>query len=402
MQCLLPIILGISIGGTVLPAQADVVTTWNEKAIELLPKMGRQGPFVLRGLAMLHAAMFDAVNSVERRYAPFKVDATAPGPASADAAAAAAARRVLVELVPQERAAIDAAFHATVAGLPDDDATRRGAALGEDVAVKIALWRADDGSDRLVDYVPRRGPGFYVPTSQGAMIAPHWGRVAPWTMAGGNQFRPGPPPALDGAVWQRDVTETMTLGGKDSRQRAPEQTVVANFHSPPEYPVWNAIARTVVAEKRLSLGASARFFALLNLAMADAHIAVYDAKYAYNFWRPVTAIHAGSDGIAADPGWNSLIPAPMHPEYPCAHCTIGGAARAVLEATFGLEVTFSVSTSAMPDSPREYRSFAVFADEEAFSRILGGIHYRNSMTTGAALGRRIGEQAIAGFMQPHS
>jgi hypothetical protein len=203
-------------------------------------------------------------------------------------------------------------------------------------------------------------------------------------------------------VWQRDVTETMTLGGKDSRQRNPDQTVVANFHSPPEFPVWNAIARTVVAEKRLSLSASARLFALLNLAMADAHIAVYDAKYAYNFWRPVTAIHAGSDGIAADPGWNSLIPAPMHPEYPCAHCTIGGAARAVLEATFGLEVTFSVSTSAMPDSPREYRSFAVFADEEAFSRILGGIHYRNSMTTGAALGRRIGEQAIAGFMQPHS
>jgi hypothetical protein len=194
----------------------------------------------------------------------------------------------------------------------------------------------------------------------------------------------------------------MTLGGRDSTQRTPEQTVVARFHGPAEFPVWNAIARRVVAEKHPALGASARLFALLNLAMADAHIAVYDAKYTYDFWRPITAVRAGSDGIAADPGWNSLIPAPMHPEYPCAHCTLGGAARVVLEATFGQAVTFSVSTSAMPDSPREYPSFAAFADEEAFSRILGGIHYRNSMMTGAALGRRIGEQAIADFMQPHS
>ena len=162
---LLPILVGTAIGAAMLPARADVVMTWNEKAIELLPKMGKQGPFNLRGLAMMHAAIFDAVNAVERRYAPFKVEVTAALDASAEAAAAGAARRVLLELVPQERAAIDTVFNATVENLPGGDARMRGAALGEDVAVKIALGRADDGSDKLVAYVPRSGHGLYVPTS---------------------------------------------------------------------------------------------------------------------------------------------------------------------------------------------------------------------------------------------
>jgi hypothetical protein len=396
------IVAGTAIGGATLPARADIVTIWNEKAIELLPKMGKQGPFNLRGLAMMHAAMFDAVNAIERRYSPFKVDMTAPKGASAEAAAAAAARRILLELVPQQREAIDAVFRATVASIPEGDAKSRGVALGEDVAVKIALWRASDRSDKLIEYAPQSGPGFYVATSSNPMIAPHWGQVAPWVMTSGNQFRPGPPPTLDSEQWKRDLAETMSLGGKDSARRAAEQTVIAKFHSPPEFPVWNAIARGVVAEKRLSLGDSARLFALLNLAMADAHIAVYDAKYAYNFWRPVTAIHAGSAGIAADPRWESLIPTPMHPEFPCAHCTVGGAARAVIESEFGSTVPFSVSTEAMPTTSRKYPSFAIFAEEEAYSRILGGIHYRNSLTAGAALGRKIGEQTIASTMRPKS
>jgi PAP2 superfamily len=141
---------------------------------------------------------------------------------------------------------------------------------------------------------------------------------------------------------------------------------------------------------------------MLNLAMADALIAVYEAKYAYDFWRPVTAIHAGSAGIAADPNWEPLIPVPMHPEYPCAHCTVGGAARAVMESEFGNALAFSVATAAMPNTSRKYSSFAVFAEEEAYSRILGGIHYRNSLMTGAALGRKIGEQAVASSMRPQS
>jgi hypothetical protein len=194
----------------------------------------------------------------------------------------------------------------------------------------------------------------------------------------------------------------MTLGGKDSTQRTTEQTVIAKFHSLAEFPVWNAIARNVVEQKRPGLVASARLFALLNLTMADALIAVYEAKYTYNFWRPVTAIHAGSAGIAADPDWESLIPVPMHPEYPCAHCTVGGSARAVMESEFGNAVSFSVSTAAMPDTFRKYASFAVFAEEEAFSRILGGLHYRNSLITGAALGRKIGEHATASVMRPQS
>jgi len=394
------ILVGMVVGGAMPPAHADIVTIWNEKALELLPKMSKQGPFNLRGLAMMHAAMFEAVNAIERRYSPFKVDMTAPKDASAEAAAAAAARRILLELVPQQREEIDAVFRTTVASIPEGDAKSRGAALGEDVAVKIALWRADDRSDKFIEYAPPSGPGFYVATSSNPMIAPHWGRVAPWTMTSGDQFRPGPPQTLDSEQWNRDLAETMSVGGKESAQRTAEQTVIAKFHSPPEFPVWNAIARGVVAERRPSVGASARLFALLNIAMADAQIAVYDAKYAYNFWRPVTAIHAGSAGIAADLNWEPLIPVPMHPEYPCAHCTIGSAARAVMESEFGNAVPFSVSAGAMPNATRKYPSFANFAEEEAYSRILGGIHYRNSLMTGAALGREIGEQAIASIMRP--
>jgi PAP2 superfamily protein len=396
------IVVGTAIGGATLPARADVVTIWNEKAIELLPKMGKQGPFNLRGLAMMHAAMFNAVNVVERKYSPFKVDLTASKDASAEAAAAAAARRILVELVPQQREAIDATFRATMANISDGDAKSRGSALGEDVAVKIALWRGDDRSDKPIGYVPKTGPGSYVATSSSPMIAPHWGQVVPWVMISGSQFRPGQPPTLDSEQWKRDLAETMSLGGKDSAKRTADQTVIAKFHAPPEFPVWNAIARAVVTEKRLSLAASARLFALLNLAMADAHIAVYDAKYTYNFWRPVTAIHAGSAGIAADPNWEPLIATPMHPEYPCAHCTVGGAARAVMEAELGTAVSFTTSTEALPDTKRKYPSFAAFAEEEAYSRILGGIHYRNSLMTGAAMGRKIGEQAITTIMRPQS
>jgi hypothetical protein len=234
------------------------------------------------------------------------------------------------------------------------------------------------------------------------MITPHWGGVAPWTMSSGSQFRPGLPPSLDSDVWKRDLLETMKLGGKDSMERTEEQTLIAKFHSPPEFPVWNAIARRLVIERKLDLASSARLFALLNIAMADAHIAVYDAKYTYNFWRPVTAIHNGSAGIPADSKWESLIPAPMHPEYPCAHCTVGAAARTVLEATLGTAQPFVIGTSALPDVRRDYPSFAAFAEEEGYSRILGGIHYRNSLTTGAALGRQIGEQAVATIMRPQS
>ena len=399
---LLLILVGTALAGAVLPARADVVASWNEKAVELLPKMGKQAPFIQRGLAMMHAAMFDAVNSVERRYSPYKVNVTAPPGTSPEAAASGAARRVLVELVPQERAAIEAMFQAAVGTVPDQEAARRGAALGEDVAVRIALWRAQDGCENLVQYAPRTGPGYYAPTSGAAMSAPHWGRVLPWTMTSGDQFRPGPPPTLDSVVWKHDVIETMTLGAKSSAVRTPEQTIIGRFHEPPGYGLWNAIARRVAAERKPGPAASARLFALLNLAMTDAQVAVYDAKYTYDFWRPVTAIRAGSDGAAADPGWDSLIPAPMHPEYPCAHCAVGAAANAVLEAEFGTAVPFAVSSPAMPGARREYPNFASFTEEEAFSRVLGGIHYRNSLEVGLALGRAIGEQAVSALMRPQA
>ena len=390
------------LGGGVPAARADVVTTWNKAATELLPKMGKQGNFYLRGLAMMHAAMFDAVNSIEHEYAPLKVDTAATAGASSEAAAAAAARRVLLELVPQQREAIEAVFMKTVAGIPDGDGKTRGAALGEDVAVKIALWRATDRSDQLVVYAPPVGAGFYLPTSGEPMVAPHWGKVAPWTMTRGDQFRPEPPPRLDSPAWQRDLAETTAFGGMVSTSRTEAQTAIARFHAPPDFPMWNEIAREIVDERHLSLGASTRVFAMLNIAMADTHIAVYDAKFAYNFWRPVTAVHAGSPGGAANAEWQSLIPAPMHPEYPCGHCALGAAAEVVMTAEFGHNAAFTVTMPGPAGVTRAYTSFAAFAEEEAYSRIVGGIHFRSSMVAGDDLAHKVVEQLLSKAMRPQS
>lgn len=244
--------------------------------------------------------------------------------------------------------------------------------------------------------------GFYLATSGDPMVAPHWGSVTPWTMTSGDQFRPAAPPALDSPVWRRDLAETTSLGEKASSGRTQEQTAIARFHAPPDFPMWNEIARQIVDRKHLSLVASARTFALLNIAMADTHIAVYDAKYTYNFWRPSTAIHAGTPGVAADATWQPLIPAQMHPEYPCGHCALGAAAEVVMTGEFGGATPFFVSMPGQAGVTRPYPNFVAFADEEAYSRIVGGIHFRSSMTAGNDLAHKVARQLLVSTMSPRS
>jgi hypothetical protein len=211
------------------------------------------------------------------------------------------------------------------------------------------------------------------------------------------QFRPGPPPALTSAVWSRDLEEIRSLGARNSTTRTSEQTAVARFWILTGPASWNPIVRSLAQSRNLGLVENARLFALVNMAATDAFVAVFDAKYAYEFWRPVTAIRYESDAA-----WLPLVDTPMHPEYPCAHCITAAAVGAVLESQFGKQAIPAV-TMTSPTAPGVTRSWTRIDDyvqEVSNARVWGGIHYRNSASVGAQMGRTIGELAVTSFMTP--
>jgi len=232
---------------------------------------------------------------------------------------------------------------------------------------------------------------------------PHWGKRRPWVMASGDQFRPVAPPSLTSDTWTRDYNEIKALGAKNSIQRTSEQSAIARFWEATAPAVYWPVARSVATAPGRDVTENARLLAVAAMAMDDALIAVFDAKYAYNLWRPITAIRNGNldgnDATASDPGWTPFIDTPMHPEYPCAHCIVSGALGAVLEAEIGggpvpkLSSTSPTSAGAV----RTWTSVSDFVQEVAVARIYDGVHYRNSTEVGTAMGKRIGEFAVRSF-----
>lgn len=385
-------------------AVADAVTDWNEKALAAAAQAG-QLPFVTtRTMAMVHTAMFDAVNSVEARYAPYKFKESAAPGASSEAAAVAAAHAVLLKLFPDQKAGLDAAYAASLAKIPDGSGKAPGIAVGEKVAAQIFALRAADGADAPNTYRPPTTPGMY--TSTTLPIGSHWGAVTPWVMERGSQFRPGPPPALTSSVWAKDCDEIIALGGKTSPQRTPEQTDIARFWILAGPASWEPLVRHLAASPGRTLIQNARLFAMAEIAAADAYIAVFDGKYTYQFWRPVTAIRngdMGSNGATMRiPDWEPAIDTPLHPEYPCAHCITSAAVRAVLESEFGAGpipmVTMTSPTA--PGVTRQWTSVKDWADEISAARVYGGIHYRNSTFVGQSMGKKIGELVVQQCMKP--
>jgi hypothetical protein len=203
---------------------------------------------------------------------------------------------------------------------------------------------------------------------------------------------------VDSAQAIRDLEEVKALGQKSSASRTREQTDIAIFHVPPGFLVWNSIGRTVVQAKALDLPNSARTMALLNFVFMDAQLAIWDTKYAYQYWRPRTAINASSRTVATAAAlapWVPLLDEPMHPEYPCAHCGIGAAAAVVLEGLFGPgPFHFAVRTGQLGDALRPYTSFRQFEEEEAVSRIYGGVHFRWSNAVGEAVGKQVAKKVL--------
>ena len=381
-------------------AQANVITDWDTAAIAI----AAPAPAGQREMAILHAAMFDAVNSIERRYRPYLVDLAAAKTASAEAAATAAAAGVLTGLHPEAVAQIKSAMASSLAAVPDGTAKTDGLAVGEAVAAKILAARADDGANTPDAYRPKTKPGVYVPTA--VMIGSAWPEMKPFVLTSPSQFRPAPPIALESKEWATDYNEIKDLGGKNSSKRSAQQTETARFWLAVGPPAYHQIPRQLVVAKRMSVIESARFMALYTIALTDAYIAVYDAKYAYDFWRPLTAIRNGDlDGNSAtdrDATWLPIDPTPMHPEYPCAHCIESGAAAAVIEALTGSsdipEVTMTSVTA--PGVTHRWTNMAAFTDEVANARIWAGFHYRFSTQVGTDMGRKIGGYVVETVMQP--
>jgi hypothetical protein len=384
-------------------AFADVITDWNENAVTFVtPRMAP--PVAQRAVAMVQVAMFDAVNSIERRYRPYLVQLPAPPTASKDAAAAAAAGAVLASLLPQADGQVKGAMASYLAAIPNSAAKSEGIKLGEAVAARLLEVRAGDRSDAPDAYRPKTKPGVYVPTP--ITVGSTWPNVTPFALTSPSQFRPESPIALTSEQWATDYNEIKDLGAKTSTKRSARQTEDARFWLITGPQSTDPILRQLVAAKKLSLIDSARFMAVASVALADAYIAVMDAKYRYDFWRPITAIRNGDidDNPATehDPTWQPIDNTPMHPEYPCAHCIGSAALAAVVEALLGTadvpEIVMTSSTA--PGVTHRWTSLRAYTEEVSQARISAGFHYRFSTEVGRDMGRKIGQYVAQNAMQP--
>jgi hypothetical protein len=397
---------------TALPmrARANPIADWDVIAFAAVEASGKTGPVTACDVAMAHVAMHDALNTIDRRYAPYAYDAVAPRGASPEAAVAAAAHDVLIVRIPNQKASLDAALASALAAIPDGRAKIDGVATGRMAAAAILARRADDGSDVVRIYKPGAALGVWRPTppafAQGIGVS--FGKVRPFTMTSGEQFEL-PRPAyfnLRSAEYVADYNEVKGLGGADSKTRTAEQSQIARFWYEPSPGVHIRLARDLAVTRKLNLWDSARLFALLHLASADCLIAGYGAKYRYNFWRPVTAIRYGAyDGnpqTAADPTWNSYLETPSHPDYLSNHAVLCAAWAEILARFFGSDRFGFTMTSAKPypGITRSFKSFSQSAQEAADSRVYAGVHFRSSCREGLVIGRKIGAQVFEKFLQP--
>ncbi len=385
-------------------SKADVVTDWNQTTAEVMKAGNISGNPLTRALAMVHVAMADAVNTVQGRYTRFAYNGPAAPRASAEAAASAAARDMLARLVPSQKAKIDQRYEASLKSIADGAAKASGIEVGEQASAAVFANRANDQTGVPDTYRPVTTPGVWIPTV--FPLFPQYAQAKPWGFERADVFRPGPPPALTSALYARDYNETKDMGSAKSSKRTAEQTEAVKFWVQPNLiPAWFDAARQLAAQRELNLADNARLFALLTMALADAYILDWDAKFTYNSWRPLTAIRNGdrdgNDATERDAGWMPLNQTPMHPEYPSQAGINNGAMTAVLHAVFGRSAGPIVATDlADPKNKRTFATAQQMSDEHKAVRVWGGIHFRNSVETGEAMGRKLAEHLIATTLKP--
>jgi hypothetical protein len=378
-------------------ALADAVTDWN---VVLRTTISAETPQAQsRFSAITHLAVFEAVNAISRDYEPYLRTVNAAPGSSPEAAAIAAAHQVLTNYFPDRVTNLDADRARSLATIPDSTAKTDGIAVGQAAAAAMIAHRANDGSGTPIQYTPFLGAGFWQPTPPAFAAATflHWGRMRPFGIARADQFRPKPPPALTSSRYTRDYNEVKNVGDTLSNINTRPQDRIDSVRyvamtSPTQ--IWNSVAIQLSEAERLSLGENARLFALLNMSIADAAIAVFEAKYAYNLWRPVTAIRAadfdGSPRTDPDPAFNTFITTPPYPSYPSGAGGLGNAGRSLLERMFGRgRHPVTLSNPALQGVTLRYTKLRHITDDLADARIYGGIHFRFDQEASEVLGDRV-------------
>lgn len=407
------------------PAAADVVTDWNSIWMDCVRATGGPPTPISRAGAMVHAAIYDAVISIERTHEPYLSYVPGSRHASAEAAASQAAHDVLVHLYPGRAVTLDVALEAALRAVPNGHARRAGVRVGRQAARNVIDARRNDGSDEITPYVIGNNPGDWRPTypDYTPPFTPNWGRVKPWTMIRADQFRPPGPlgtldmnAALTNPHYARAFKDVVEYGARHSRKRTEYQTQTAFFwandvdgtYKPPGH--LNHIAQVLARQQGLTLIESARLFALLNIGLADAGIVAWDCKYDTNldFWRPITGIReADTDGnprTLADPTWEPLNAfTPPFPAYISGHATFAATAARVFAQFFGSDrITHTISTDdpLYAGGPRTYRSFSEAAVENARSRIYLGVHWQFDADDGVKAGTALGDYVASGILRP--
>lgn len=375
-------------------ASADVITDWNTTAYQVMQVASVTGAPSARTLAIMHVSMADAVNTVQNRYTRYAYKGKVLSGASPEAAAISAARSALLALYPAQQKMIEDAYAVSMRAIADTPAKQAGVALGAEAAAAVVAERADDNTSIPDTYRPLTTPGVWIPTTP--PLSAQYARAKPWGFDAADRFRPGPPPALTSAEYARDYNETKSLGGARSTQRTPEQSETVKYWSQPNLGLaWHQSARQLAAARRLDLVDCARLFALLSMGQANTFIVDWDAKFHYNFWRPVTAIRNGdidgNDATERDPGWTPANATPMHPEYPSQAAIVAGVASAVLAAVLRDPAPgpVTVTDSSNAKLTRTFASTAALAEEQRMVRIWGGIHFRSSLDASERMGRAL-------------
>ena len=410
---------GIRIGAAVLAAAcitssearaSDAVLEWNQVALGATVTAGQSPVVQIRTMAIVHVAMHDAVNLITRDYKTYLGAGSMSCGGSPEAAAIAAAHRALVGLFSAETQVkqLDAARAASLAarGLSEADP---GIELGEAVAAAVLSLRSNDGSAQSqFPYLPPNAgaPGVWVPVGTAQPLLPGWGKVTPWVIKNARRFRPEGPPLLRSRRYARDYNEIQEIGPLNSPTRTAEQTEIARFWLASPSLIWNGVARQLVEARGSDLSSTARAFALMYLAAADASIVCWDAKYTFNFWRPITAIqHGDADGndrTAGDPSWAPLFPTPQHPEYVSGHSTNSSAMATVLSFIFGDDpgVPIVATSPTNLGFDRHWTLLSDGVDEVIDARVYSGIHYRTSDEVGARVGHAVARSVLTRVLRP--
>ena len=403
-------------------ARADIVTHWNDLAVDVGRRQALGPNPASRLVAIAHLAVYDAVESVTRDHVAYRSYIPTSGEVSLDAAVAQAAHDVLAILQPAQAPNLDNELAISLAAIPNGPAKNSGITLGALAASNLVVSRINDGSTRTVTIPDGTNPGQWRPTPRAnesnaplAAADPQWGDVTPFGIANDERFRPPAPPVVTSEAYATAVNEVQTIGQLVSSTRTAEQTTIARFWAQQTHIPFNAIARSLSQSHGFTIAQNARLFALLGIAVADSRFAVWDAKYEYRLWRPITAIRLAdtdeNEATTVNTTWASLLETPNHPEYVSGHSATGAAAAAVLAATFGNEVSFSVGSDTLAATVRSFTRLESAdnstdapesnsaARENAFSRLYGGIHYRFSNEAGLTLGKAVGDYVVQNLLQ---